>query len=490
MDGAVEALAHTGPGDDLEKLTCAYGRDLLARLERPGPLLFSPSWWDERLMELTMSDETVKVQLFRFIDVLPQLAGANDIVGHLCDYFAHSGSHAPRLIRLGLRMLPNDGLAGRLLATVARRSVTRLARRFIAGATLPEALSAVADLRCRRLAFTVDLLGEATVTEPEAETYQTAYLELLDGLSREVNALESIDLIDRDDHGPLPRVNVSVKLSSLFSQFDPIDPDGTSQAVRACLRPILRLAQHKHAFVNVDMEQYAYKDLTLRIFREILEEDEFRHWAHVGIAMQAYLRDTAADLVDLARFVERRGTPITVRLVKGAYWDYETLIAAQQGWTTPVFTYKWETDANYEQLTRYLLEHHHQLRPAFGSHNVRSLAHALALADLLCLPRTAYEFQLLYGMADPVKDALVALGRRVRVYTPYGKLLPGMAYLVRRLLENTANESFFARQHERTPARRDPTHETSPPCAERGTRFTKRATCWPCCPCSTFHVRE
>ncbi len=141
--------------------------------------------------------------------------------------------------------------------------------------------------------------------------------------------------------------------------------------------------------------------------------------------------------------MQRRGTPVWVRLIKGAYWDYETVIAAQEGWPVPVFAQKWETDANYEWLTRFLLEHHRWLRPAFGSHNIRSLAHAMAAAQLLGLPDDAYEIQMLYGMADPIKDALVALGQRVRVYTPYGQLLPGMAYLVRRLLENTANTSFL-----------------------------------------------
>jgi RHH-type proline utilization regulon transcriptional repressor/proline dehydrogenase/delta 1-pyrroline-5-carboxylate dehydrogenase len=191
------------------------------------------------------------------------------------------------------------------------------------------------------------------------------------------------------------------------------------------------------------MEQYAFKDLTLRIVRQVLEEDEFHDWPDVGIAIQAYLRDCAEDLDNLARWVDRRGTPIWVRLIKGAYWDYETVVAGQQGWPIPVFTRKWQTDATYERLTRFLLEHHTILRPAFGSHNIRSLAHTMAQADLLNIPENSYEIQMLYGMAEPVKDALVSLGRRVRVYTPYGQLLPGMAYLVRRLLENTANESFL-----------------------------------------------
>src|SRR5262249_52748195 len=155
---------------------------------------------------------------------------------------------------------------------------------------------------------------------------QAEYLRLVEELSPVVNFWPEVDLIDRDERGPLPRVNVSVKLSSLYSQFDPIDPEGTSRVVRDRLRPILRAARRHGAFVNVDMEQFAYKEVTLRIFREILEEEEFRNWPEVGIALQAYLSDCSSDVEALARWVEQRGTPIWVRLVKGAYWDYETIV--------------------------------------------------------------------------------------------------------------------------------------------------------------------
>jgi RHH-type proline utilization regulon transcriptional repressor/proline dehydrogenase/delta 1-pyrroline-5-carboxylate dehydrogenase len=318
-----------------------------------------------------------------------------------------------------------------------------MARRFIAGSNLQEALESIAELRRQSLAFTIDLLGEATIAEEEAEQYQRQYLELIEGLSREVNTWPAVDQIDAGAFGPVPRVNVSVKLSSLYSQFDPIAPVETSEAVRRRLRPILRLAKRHRAFVNFDMEQYAYKGITLRIFEEVLSEEEFRGWADVGIAIQTYLTETPADLDRLRKWAEKRGTPVAVRLVKGAYWDYETILSRQNGWQSPVWLHKWETDACYEEMTRFLLRHHQYLRPAFGSHNVRSIAHALAAAEELGVPHRAVEFQTLYGMADPIKQALVSLGERVRVYTPYGQLLPGMAYLVRRLLENTSNESFL-----------------------------------------------
>jgi RHH-type transcriptional regulator, proline utilization regulon repressor / proline dehydrogenase / delta 1-pyrroline-5-carboxylate dehydrogenase len=175
----------------------------------------------------------------------------------------------------------------------------------------------------------------------------------------------------------------------------------------------------------------------------VLAEPEFRDWPDVGIVVQAYQPEAEAELRMLRDWVEARGAPITIRLVKGAYWDYEVLSARRLGWPEPVYLEKWESDASFERCTRFLLRHHERLRPAFGSHNVRSLAHAIAAAEAMKLPPSAYELQTLHGMGDAIQAALVDRGHRVRVYTPYGALLPGMAYLVRRLLENTSNESFL-----------------------------------------------
>ena len=452
--------------DKLEQLTRAYGQEMFARVAQRSPVPLTPAWWDERLMDWTMHDEAVKVQLFRFIDALPQLRDTESITRHLSEYFNEARDHLPGWARFGLRFLPRRGMLANLLARTARSNAENLARKFIAGSNLDEALGAVERLRRKQLTFTVDLLGEATITEKEAEKSQRDYLELIEGLSAEVNAWAPLDLIDRDDQGTLPRVNVSIKLSSLFSQFDPMAPDNTSAIVRERLRPILRAAIKHRAFVNIDMEQSAYKDLTIRIFQEILDEAEFRAWPDAGIAIQAYLHSCEADLQNLLYWAKRRGTPIGVRLIKGAYWDYETVIAAQEDWPLPVFAHKWQTDANYEAMSLFLVEHHQWLRPAFGSHNVRSLAHAMAAAQLAGLPERTCEIQMLYGMADPIKDALVQLRQRVRVYTPYGQLLPGMAYLVRRLLENTANTSFLrASFAERVPEEKllmNPTLNSSP----------------------------
>ncbi len=428
----------------LDDRTKDFGRDIFARLDRQGPILFTRAWFEDKLMGLGMHDPALKVQLFRFVDTLPYLKEPGEVSRHLREYLGEAKDDLPWWVRLGTRFIPSGGLLGSVLAWSARSNAERMARKFIAGSNVTEAVNAVHAMRNRRLAFTIDLLGEATITEPEADQVQKQYLDLLTGLTREVNSWPEEPIIDRDDRGPIPRVNVSVKLSALFSQFDPIDPEGTTRAVCRRLRPILALAKKTGAFVNFDMEQHSFKDTTLHIFRTILSEPEFRDWPHVGIAIQAYLKDTEADLHQLLGWAkDERKCPVWVRLVKGAYWDYETVIAAQNGWPVPVFTKKWQSDANFEKLSEFLLANVDWLIPAFGSHNIRSVAHAMAVAEKLKVPPRRFEFQMLYGMADPVKEAIQSLGFRLRIYTPYGQLLPGMAYLVRRLLENSSNDSFL-----------------------------------------------
>ncbi len=428
----------------LEPRVQAYGREIFGRLDRQGPVLFTRNWWDAKLMGVSMSNDALKVQLFRFVDTLPYLTDPKEVGRHLREYLHEARDQLPWWARWGIGWIPETGFAGRMLARAAKTNAEGMARKFIAGSNVPEAVAAVQAMRAKGLAFTIDLLGEATVTEAEADHVQKQYLDLLTGLPPVINAAPEVGTIDRDDRGPIPRVNVSVKLSALFSQFDPIDPEGTGRMVKSRLRPILTLAKKNGAFVNFDMEQYSFKDVTLTIFMGLLAEKEFRDWPHVGIAIQAYLTDTERDLERLRDWAQHvRKCPVWIRLVKGAYWDYETVVAAQQGWPVPVYTRKWQSDACFERCTLFLMRNIDWLVPAFGSHNIRSISNALAAAEQLKVPTRRFEFQMLFGMADPIKDVLKSLGCRLRVYTPYGQLLPGMAYLVRRLLENTSNDSFL-----------------------------------------------
>jgi RHH-type proline utilization regulon transcriptional repressor/proline dehydrogenase/delta 1-pyrroline-5-carboxylate dehydrogenase len=427
----------------IELATRDVGRQIFAQLERRRPTVMERRWWDDRIMTWAMQDESVKVQMFRFIDVLPMLRTSEAVTRHLHEYFEEVQQHLPSTVRLGLNVATPRSVMGRALAVAARRNALGHARRFIAGTSFEEVLAAAKLARRQRQAFTLDILGEAVLTEQEAEGYLAACEGLVRGIAPTVNAWPEIPQIDRDPFGPLPRVNISVKLSALDCQFDAVDPEGTTRRVGQRLRRLLRVARDHRAHIHIDMESYDKKALTLAIFRQVMMEDEFRETEDVGIVIQCYLKDAGADLVALRDWARERGRPVWVRLVKGAYWDYETVHARASGWPVPVFEEKWQTDANFERQTRFLLANHQHLRPALGSHNIRSLAHGIAVARQLGLGPTAYELQMLYGMGDAEKQALVGMGHRMRVYMPYGELIPGMAYLVRRLLENTSNDSFL-----------------------------------------------
>ena len=237
------------------------------------------------------------------------------------------------------------------------------------------------------------------------------------------------------------------------------------------IRTLLRRAKELGAAVHFDMEQYSYKDLTLSILKQLLMEDEFRSRTDIGVTLQAYLRDSEQDLRELLDWVKKRSYPLTVRLVKGAYWDQETIKAAQKDWPQPVYNDKAATDANFERMTQLMLENHEYIYSAIGSHNVRSQALAMAIAETLNIPRRRFEMQVLYGMGDQLAKALVKRGHRVRVYAPYGELLPGMAYLIRRLLENTANSSFLRQSMEDRPIEEllaPPVVDTFQPSATKG----------------------
>ena len=398
---------------------------------------FSKAGFHQRMMALSMRDEQLKVHLFRLVDVLPSLRTSAEVIEHLQEYLADTSDGFTPLIRAGVRLA---GVVPWLSARVLRWNVSEMAHQFIAGKNPRDLMKTLRKRRAQKIGFTVDLLGEAVVSEREADEYAARCLELLEILARETQGWT--DPLGKNS-GLFPVVNLSVKISALYSQINPADPTDAIAHLAPKLRPILRRARELGAFINFDMESYDHKNITLELFKTIFTEREFKDWPHAGIVIQAYLRDADADLRDLIEWGRARGTRFTVRLVKGAYWDYETMKSRQNGWDCPVFFQKPESDTNFEALSRLLLENESIVTAAFGSHNVRSIAHAQVFADELGIDRSRFEFQLLYGMAGPIKRALVELGYRVREYCPLGELLPGMAYLVRRLLENTSNEGFL-----------------------------------------------
>jgi len=433
--------------EHLDAAIVARGRQFFEAIGDEAPSVFKKDWWTGKVMAACMENEQFKVQLFRFIDVLPYLTTAESLGRHMQEYFGREQA-VPAALRWGVKGVGLGGrLAVKVLGAVIRKNLHMMARTFIAGETVPETVRRLAALRGQGFGFTLDLLGEATVSEREADAYAGGYLAMLDGLEQAQPDWPAIGGAGGDlDWGHAPRVNVSVKPSALYSQADPAEFDGSAAGILERLRPIYRKVVGLGGYLCIDMEMRRLKNVTLEVFRRLRSEPEFRAYPHLGLAVQVYLRETDGDLERLLAWARTEGLPITVRLVKGAYWDYETVIAAQKGLPVPVYTVKAETDAAFERSAEVILRNQDICHLACASHNVRSVSAVLETARALDVPEDRYEFQVLYGMAEPFRKALLKTVGRVRLYCPFGEMLPGMAYLMRRLLENTSNESFLRQE--------------------------------------------
>ena len=390
-----------------------------------------------RLMDWAMRDPVFKTQMFRFVDVLPTLTTSDDVVKHMVEYLSDVKSAASSALRTALTVARLFPL---IPAHLIRRNVRSMANIFICGDSGESALPNLQRLWSEGARFTVDILGEAVVSDSEADGFAAKYIDLLKLLT---DATRLWKPEGRLAAGEPPLVNLSVKISALSARIQATDPCSSVERILRHLERIVDRAFQMGAAINLDMEHYALKGLTLELFKVLTKRFEPEVSQRLGFVVQAYLRDSYSDTEEMLRWARREGRQVTIRLVKGAYWDFEKVVATQKTWKIPVFLSKPETDANYERISRLLLENRSVVYPAFASHNVRTISHAAVYAKRLGLEPGAYEFQMLYGMATPIRRAFVKLGYRVREYCPIGELLPGMSYLVRRLLENTSNEGFL-----------------------------------------------
>jgi proline dehydrogenase len=407
--------------------------------------------FDTRAMELASSDRELRAALFRFVDVVPACRSLDDLARHLTAFLDEVPENPPPIT--AAMKIAHTKTGRTALGAAAAGGVRHLAHRFIVGETPGAALGVLRHLWSRGIASTIDLLGEATVTAEEADAYADRCCAALSELSRAVRSWPSRPVLERDGCGTLPRANVSVKVSALTPLLRPDAPELGRRDAAERLRPLLREARAQRAHVHIDMESVDSREVVLDLVLELLSEPEFADGPSAGVVLQAYLRDSGETLDRILEWASScsRTPPLQVRLVKGAYWDHELAQARQQGWPAPVFEVKAECDRNFEGLTRRLLVARPALRVAIASHNLRSVSHAIAVNRLLGTEDSELELQVLRGLGDELQDALASKSFRVRTYCPVGDLVAGMAYLVRRLLENTSNESFLHEQAHGTP---------------------------------------
>ena len=410
----------------------------------------APSFFD-RVMDAAMEDNDLKADLFHLLDVLPMLTTDAEVSRHVREYLLQKPRKLPPFLAAAFQAAGTNAFSG-IAARAVRGIARQMAERFIVGASVPQGLECLARLHNAGFAFSADLLGEATVSDAEGEAFFHRYSQLIETLSRETSRWTAQPLVDAGPRGPIPRANVSLKLSSLVPRLDPLDHQGSVERLVSRMRPLFVRARQQGVALVIDMEQWDLHGIAWDVFESLVTRPDLADWPHFGIVVQAYLRAAADDVGRLLAIARRRGTPLSVRLVKGAYWDYEVARARQHGYPWPVFTGKERTDASFEALTERLLQNTDLVYPGIGSHNLRSVSHAIVSARHASLPAGSFELQVLSGMGEAQRDALRDLGFRVRVYAPIGELLPGIAYLVRRLLENSANTGFLRQStHERRP---------------------------------------
>jgi RHH-type proline utilization regulon transcriptional repressor/proline dehydrogenase/delta 1-pyrroline-5-carboxylate dehydrogenase len=420
------------------------GKDFFASISGEKPSLFNKGAWMGKVMDWSMQNEQFKVQMFRFVDAFPSLTTSKLLTDHIREYFGEE-KDMPPVLQTGAKMAGMLGsIGGAVLNKVISANIQEMARQFIVGENTREAIKNIEKLRKDGFAAVVDVLGEATLTEQEADEYVATYLEVLESLKKEQQGWKGLPGHGGDpalDWGHAPKVNVAVKPTALFALANPQDFEGSVEAMLRQLRRIAKAVVELGGFLCIDMESYRHKDIIIELYKRL--KLEYRDYPHIGIVLQAYLKDTDKNLAELLAWAKQNGTQISVRLVKGAYWDYETVKAKQNGWEIPVWTIKAESDAAFERQSRMILENHTICHYACASHNIRSISAVMEMAKELNVPESRYEFQVLYGMAEPVRKGILKVVGRIRLYCPYGDMVPGMGYLVRRLLENTANESFL-----------------------------------------------
>jgi RHH-type proline utilization regulon transcriptional repressor/proline dehydrogenase/delta 1-pyrroline-5-carboxylate dehydrogenase len=429
--------------EDLEKKIKEIGSEIIDRLNRKPSFLsaLTPKTLTDTLISLSFKNQRLKTSLFRFIDVLPSLRSDHEVIEIFLEYLGKELDKFPAPFRQGLKWVESGKSLSPIAARSIRLMVESLSSRFILGKNIGEATPAVQRLQKSGRSVTIDLLGEATLTHSEGIAYQNRYLDLLEHLHR----------LPRDGNVGV-EWQISVKLSSLNHRFDPADWENSVRLSAERLRPVFEKAKALDIGVILDMESFFYKDLIIKCFTTLLEEEPFREKPLAGIAIQTYLENGLHDLDGLISWAQKYQRPILVRLVKGAYWDYEVANALGKNWQVPVLMNKGETDLQFEAGVKLLLDQYPLIRPVIGSHNIRTISATIAMNELLGLPKEDLEFQMLYGMAEPLQLILAEMGYRVRVYAPTGEILPGMAYLIRRLMENSANNSILHQTFSGQPA--------------------------------------
>ena len=308
------------------------------------------------------------------------------------------------------------------------QAMKQMGRQFVLGESIAKALSRARDQEAKGYSYSYDMLGEAAITQADADRYAVDYETAIDAISL---ACHSKDVAENP--------GISIKLSALHPRYEVSQED---RILNELVPVVLRLAKKAKAAgmgFNIDAEEQDRLVLSLKVIRAVLASPDLSGWNGFGVVVQAYGKRASYVLdwlYETAQVLDRR---IMVRLVKGAYWDTEMKHAQVEGLPGfPLFTTKPATDVSFIANEKKLFDYSDRIYPQFATHNAHTVSAILEMAD-----GRPFEFQRLHGMGESLHHLVLNENKtRCRIYAPVGRHKDLLAYLVRRLLENGANSSF------------------------------------------------
>ncbi len=333
-----------------------------------------------------------------------------------------------------------NGLLAKSGSPLIRKSVDMAMRlmgeQFVCGENIAEALANANEMEAKGFLYSYDMLGEAALTEADAQAYMQSYRQAIHAIGKASNG-----------RGIYQGPGISIKLSALHPRYNRAQYDRVMDELYPRVLELMLMAKEYNIGVNIDAEEANRLELSLDLLERLCHEPSLSGWNGIGFVIQAYQKRCPFVIDYLVDLGKRTNHRLMVRLVKGAYWDSEIKLAQIEGLEDyPVYTRKVHTDISYLACARKLLAAKNEIYPQFASHNARTLASIFQLAGR-SHRQGQYEFQCLHGMGEPLYQYVVGegegqLGVPCRVYAPVGTHETLLAYLVRRLLENGANTSF------------------------------------------------
>ena len=311
----------------------------------------------------------------------------------------------------------------------SRSFIRALSSQFVFASTLDGAMKRARQYGRDGYLFSFDMLGEAARSQADAKKYYHAYQEALDTVIKNVRS---------DD--PSENNGISIKLSALHPRYEYGQAETVVLEIVQLLKPLMVKARSSNVQITIDAEEAERLDISMQLLESLMEMGELKGWSGLGFVVQAYQRRALPLLEWLVEKTIGFGAPLTIRLVKGAYWDSEIKRAQELGLESyPVFTRKESTDLSYLACAKKLLANPQCFSPQFATHNAHSV---IAVRELAGADRKL-EYQRLFGMGQRLHDLVLKHDNQIsRIYAPVGTQKDLLSYLIRRLLENGANSSF------------------------------------------------